>query len=103
MRAFILLVVLAVSFPARGQCPPTPPQGEVHIVLEKGDLSPVRGVLAPEALARYDYLRLSCAEQARDACYRNFDEKAPPVLKPLMWGGIAGFLVGAIIVGLVKR
>lgn len=104
MRAIALLLVLALALPAKAdECPPVPPQGERHIVLDAGQVAPVRGVFASEPLARYDYARLSCAEAARDACYRNFDERPPPWYKPFMWGGIAGVLVGVLVVGLAKK
>lgn len=103
MRAIILLLVSALSLPAKAECPPTPPQGERHIVLEAGAISPMRGVLASEALARYDYARLTCAEAARDACYRDFDQKPPSYVKPFLWGGLAGAVVTVIVVGLAKK
>ena len=103
MRALILTVLLVASMPAVAECPPVAPQGERHIVLEKGDLAPSRGVFASEELAKYDLTRVLCAERARDACYRNFDEKPDPGVKMFVWGGAAGIVVGALVVALVKH
>lgn len=100
MRPLALVAALSLlSAPAYAEetCPPVPPPGERHIVLEPGQLAPSKGVFASDPLARYDLRRLQCAESARDICFKGVDEKVPPGIMPYVWGGAAGVAIGVVL------
>lgn len=91
MRAVVVAMVLALASTAIASPP---------LQLEQGQPAPFSGALCDQACVAAIQAKIAAAQRSRDLCLSDLESKPSPV-STLVVTGVASFIVGGIVAGLI--